>query len=70
MDILAGLLRYALSWIGVYLVSRGYLTDGDLSTLQGTIEVVGTAVLTAGPPAYYVVKSAIARRRAASGGGT
>jgi hypothetical protein len=61
--ILAGLLRYALFGLGSYLASQGYLSADAVTSWQDAVEALVTGGLTFGPPAYYVVRTIIARRK-------
>lgn len=58
MTVLAGLGRYLLSWIGLWLISQGYVTEADWQTASGSLTAIGSVLLTAGPPLYWVIVGA------------
>jgi hypothetical protein len=53
--ILAGLGRYLLSWIGLWLINQGYVTADAWTTVSGSLSAIGAVLLTAGPPLYWAV---------------
>jgi hypothetical protein len=53
--VLPGLGRYLLSWAGIWLISKGYVTADAFATISDSLSAIGAVLLTAGPPLYWAV---------------